>query len=75
MNDKALKSVTIPCECEHECHFPSTDGKNWSRSPNGNPGHKYGSKHFPRGMRAIETDNGTFLVCSDCVVDCFQMEM
>lgn len=55
--------MTRLCECEHAAHFERD-----KRTPNGNPGHKWGAKFATRVP--VKTPYGTFHVCVDCASDC-----
>jgi hypothetical protein len=58
--------IVKACECEHAAHFEDEQ----ARTPNGNPGHKYGVRFAPRAMHVAKTTGGTFTVCRDCFTDC-----
>jgi len=66
------QTETQPCECENVCHDPESRTVSGKRilSPNGNPGHDYGIKFFPRFLRKVKTAYGTFNVCTHCAEDC-----
>lgn len=55
----------VPCQCEHVAHFDLAQ-----RTPNGNPGHGYGSEFHPHVMQVVETISGKFTICPDCAKDC-----
>lgn len=40
------------------------------RTPNGNPGHKYGVRFHELAVVNVKTPYGTFRVCRDCADDC-----
>lgn len=58
--ERALRS----CQCEHEAHFARVF------TPNGNPGHRYGSGFAETYLETVETEYGRFEVCRDCAHDC-----
>jgi len=60
----------VKCECEHISHTDRTN-----TTPNGNPGHKYGTPFKRRFTSTISTILGPFTVCHDCVDDCFGGEL
>lgn len=51
------------CQCEHISHLDKNE-----KTPNGNPGHKYGAKFYD--LRSVKTPYGIFHVCADCENDC-----
>src|SRR5262245_35788197 len=53
------------CECEHIAHFEKE-----RRTPNGNPGHKYGAEFYQHATCSKKTTYGTMWFCVDCTVDC-----
>jgi hypothetical protein len=59
--------VSQNCQCEHIAHLEKS-----RRTPNGNPGHKYGAQ-FMR-LKEVKTAYGTFHICLDCWQDCHQQE-
>ena len=63
------KNKLSNCECEHIAHFPEEKRK----TPNGNPGHRYGQKFFEETMVNKGTEHGKFLVCKDCANDCLAL--
>ena len=63
--------MTRQCQCEHACHdsYQSRPGA-LIKSPNGNPGHRYGQKFEERALKSVKTAWGTFEVCPSCLGDC-----
>ena len=53
------------CQCEHIAHV-----KKDKRTPNGNPGHRYGVDFNTLYITTVKTHYGTFTICRDCERDC-----
>ena len=58
----------MKCQCEHIAHFEIAE-----KTPNGNPGHIYGTD-FLKGLVRVITKYSSFYVCLDCADDCLQEE-
>ena len=56
------------CQCEHICHMDHE-----RRSPNGNPGHRYGTEFY--NPVTVKTAYGPFSVCLDCKADCMKEQI
>jgi hypothetical protein len=60
--------ISFPRGRKFNCEIVASD----VRTPNGNPGHKYGAQFM--SLKEVKTAYGTFHICLDCWQDYHQQE-